>query len=158
MILGLSLFFCRLDDVGRSAMGFMDGRRSRFRIGDIDGTMRDLSASITEVRGLPGERVLNEVTALGDSGARFEPGADDVAFSVRGLFDDTAVTGEDAVLGALRFHDSPTPFEYEPAGPAAGKVCYFGNCWVRSYELRSRAGEPVSWVATLQVEGEVSRS
>ena len=44
-------------------MAFIDGRGSRFSIADTGGVMRDLSAYITEVRGLPGERALNDVTA-----------------------------------------------------------------------------------------------
>ena len=138
-------------------MAFIDGRGSRFRIADTDGTVRDLSAYITEVRALPGDRSLNEVTALGDSGARFKPGGEAVSFTLRGIFDDTPAVGADAVLGALRYHNSATGFEYAPAGFAAGNVSYTGNCWVKSYELLSRAGEPVSWQATLQIEGTVSR-
>ena len=115
-------------------MAFIDGRGSRFRIADTDGTARDLSAYITEVRGLPGDRSLNNVTALGDSGARFKHGGE-----------------------AVSFHNSATSFAYAPAGFAAGNISYTGNCWVKSYELLSRAGEPVSWQATLQVEGAVSR-
>ena len=80
-------------------MAFTDGQRSRFRIADSGGVMRDLSAYITEVSGLPGERTLNEVTALGDTGARFKPGAEAVQFTLRGLFDDTPYAGADAVLG-----------------------------------------------------------
>ena len=139
-------------------MAFIDGRGSRFRITDTDGAMRDLSAYITEVQGLPGERALNDVTALGDSGARFKPGADAVKFTLRGIFDGSAVVGADAVLGALRYHDVPTRFEYVPAGLAAGSPRYTGECWVKSYELLSRAGEPVSWKATLQVEGSIDRT
>ena len=138
-------------------MAFIDGRGSRFRITDTDGAMRDLSAYISEVRGLPGERALNDVTALGDTGARFKQGADAVKFTLHGLFDGSAVVGADAVLGALRYHDVPTRFEYVPARLAAGSPRYTGECWVKSYEILSRAGEPMSWSATLQVEGETNR-
>ena len=138
-------------------MAYAFGRASRFRIADAGGVMRDLSAHITEVSGLPGERALNEVTALGDSGARFIPAADSVAFTLRGLFDDAAQIGPDAVLGALRYHGAPTAFEYAPAGIAAGKARYSGSCWVAAYRLSSRAGEPVSWEATLQVDGGTTR-
>ena len=138
-------------------MAFIDGRGSRFRIADTGGVMRDLSAYITEVRGLPGERALNEVTALGDSGARFKPGAETVMFTLSGVFDDTADIGADAALGALRYHDAPTTFEYAPAGLSTGSARYKGECWVKSYELLSRAGEPVSWKAALQVEGAADR-
>ncbi len=139
-------------------MAFTDGQRSRFRIADTGGVMRDLSAYITEVSGLPGGRTLNEVTALGDLGTRFKPGAEAVQFTLRGLFDDTLDAGADAVLGALRCHTAATAFEYAPAGLAVDSVRYAGDCWVRSYELLSRSGEIVSWRATLQVEGVINRT
>ena len=139
-------------------MAFIDGRRSRFRIADTGGVTRDLSAYITEVIGLPGERALNDVTALGDDGARFKPGANTVMFTLRGLFDDTANTGADAVLGALRYHASPVNFDYAPAGLATGSVRYTGKCWVAAYEIRSRAGELASWEARLRVEGTTTRT
>ena len=139
-------------------MGFVDGRRARFRIADTGGTMRDLSAYVVEVSGLPGERALNDVTALGDSGARFEPGADAVSFTLRGLFDDSAAHGADAVLGGLRYHSAPVNFEYAPAGLATGSVRYAGKCWVAAYEIRSKGGELVSWEARLRVEGATTRT
>ena len=139
-------------------MAFIDGRGSRFRIADTGGALRDLSAYITEVRGLPGDRALNDVTALGSPGSRFKPGGVSVSFTLRGIFDDTPDIGADAVLGALRYHNSATRFEYAPAGFASDKVRYTGDCWVQSYELLTRAGEPVSWQAALQVEGAVSRT
>ncbi len=138
-------------------MAYVDGRASRFRIADADGVMRDLSAYITEVSGLPGARALNDVTALGDAGARFMPGAEGVSFTLRGLFSDTAVSGVDAVLGALRYHTAPTAFEYAPSGTAAGSARYYGNCWVAAYELHSRSGALVSWEAALRVDGSTAR-
>lgn len=139
-------------------MTFMDGRGSRFRIADTGGVMRDLSKYITEVQGLPGERTLNEVTALGAYGARLKPGGEAAEFTLRGIYDDAPATGADTVLGGLRYHSEPTDFEYAPAGFASGKARYTGVCWVKSYELLSRAGEPVSWQAALQVEGSASRT
>ena len=139
-------------------MAFMDGQRSRFRIADASGVTRDLSAYITEVSGLPGERALNDVTALGDSGARFVPGADATAFTLRGIFDDSAASGADTVLGALRYHASPVNFEYAPAGLATGSVRYAGKCWVAAYEIRSKGGQLVSWEARLRVEGTTTRT
>ena len=139
-------------------MAFFDSKVSKFLIDDTAGTQRDLSAYITEVRGLPGRRALNEVTALGDSGARFIPGLEDVTVRLGGLFDDTATSGLDAVLGPLRTHTSAVDFEYGPEGPSTGDVKYSGTCWVVSYDLRSRVGNLVEWAATLQVESTVSRA
>ncbi|MCH8206120.1 MAG: hypothetical protein IH956_03855 [Chloroflexi bacterium] len=139
-------------------MAFFDSKVSKFLIDDTGGTQRDLSAYLTEVRGLPGQRALNEVTALGDSGARFIPGLEDVTVRLGGLFDDTATSGLDAVLGPLRTHTSAVDFEYGPEGSSTGDVKYSGTCWVVSYDLRSRVGNLVEWAATLQVENTVSRA
>ena len=138
-------------------MPFFDSKVSKFLLDDLGGTQRDLSAFITEVRGLPGARLLNEVTALGDSGARFIPGLEDVVISLAGIFDDTATSGQDAVLGPLRTHTSAVDFEYGPEGSTTGDVKYSGTCWLAQYDLRSRVGSLVEWTASLQVEGAVAR-
>ena len=138
-------------------MTFFDSKVSKFLIDDTGGTQRDLSAYITEVRGLPGRRALNEATALGDSGARFIPGLEDVTIRLNGLFDNTATSGPDAVLGPLRTHTSAVDFEYGPEGSATGDVKYSGTCWAVSYDIRSRVGSLVEWSATLQVENTVAR-
>ena len=138
-------------------MAFFDSKVSKFRIDDTGAVLRDISAYITEVRGLPGPRALNEVTALGDSGARFIPGLEEVTLTLSGMFDNTATSGPDAVLGPLRTHTSAVDFEYGPKGVATGDVKYSGTCWVLSYELRSRVGNLVEWSASLQVEGTVTR-
>ena len=138
-------------------MAFFDSKVSKFLIDDIGSTQRDISAYVTEVRGLPGPRLLNEVTALGDSGVKFIPGLEDVTITLRGMFDDTATSGPDAVLGPLRVHTSAVDFEYGPEDSVSGDVKYSGTCWVASYELRSRVGNLVEWSASLQVEDTVTR-
>ena len=138
-------------------MTFFDSKVSKFRIDDTGGVLRDISAYITEVQGLPGSRALNEVTALGDSGARFIPGLEEVTLTLSGMFDNTATSGPDAVLGPLSTHTSAVDFKYGPKGVTTGDVKYSGTCWVLSYELRSRVGNLVEWSARLQVEGTVTR-
>ena len=80
-----------------------------------------------------------------------------MSIALGGLFDDTATSGPDAVLGPLRAHTSAVDFEYGPEGSGTGDVKYSGTCWVVSYELRSRVGNLVQWSATLQVDGTVTR-
>ena len=138
-------------------MTFFDSKVSKFLLDDTGGTQRDLSAYITEIRGLPGPRALNEVTALGDSGAKFIPGLQDTPFTLTGMFDDTATSGPDAVLGPLRTHTAAVDFEYGPEGSGTGDVKYSGTCWVVSYDLRSRVGRLVEWSVRLQVEDTVAR-
>ena len=138
-------------------MAFFDSKVSKFLIDDTGSVQRDLSLYVTEIRGLPGPRTLNEVTALGDSGVRFIPGLEDVTIALSGMFDDTSTSGPEAVLGPLRTHTSAVDFEYGPKGSSTGNVKYSGTCWVVSYELRSRVGSLVEWSVTLQVEGTVTK-
>ena len=138
-------------------MAFFDSKVSKFLVDDTGSVQRDLSPYVTDVRGLPGPRTLNEVTAIGDSGARFIPGVQDVTITLSGIFDSTATSGPDAVLGPLRTHTSAVDFVYGPEGSGTGDVKYSGTCWVATYELRSRVGKLVEWSATLQVEGTVAR-
>ena len=69
-------------------MAFFDSKVSRFLVEDAGGGRRDLSAYIVSVRGLPGVRNLNEVTALGDGGAKFIAGLEDSAVTLSGIYDD----------------------------------------------------------------------
>ena len=80
-------------------MGFFVSNQSRFLIDDTGGTPRDLSLYINELSGLPGDRLLRELTRLSDCGAVFLPSVENSRVSVRGLFDDTASSGPDEVLG-----------------------------------------------------------
>ena len=138
-------------------MALFDSSKSRFLLDDTGGTQRDLSLYLTRIDGLPGARTLRETTSMSDTGRTFLPDVEDARVELRGLFDDTATSGPDAVLGPLRTHGSAVDFEYAPEGTAVGSVKYSGTCWVEAYELRARVGSLVEWAALLQVEGAVSR-
>lgn len=138
-------------------MAFFDSKSSKFFLDDTGSTERELTAYINDLGGLPGPRNLDEVTALGDSGAKFIPGLENVTISITGIFDDTATTGPDAVLGPLRTHTSAVDFNYGPKGNTGGFPKYSGTCWVTTYEVKSSVGSRVEYTATLQVEGAVTR-
>ncbi len=138
-------------------MTFFDSSISRFHIDDTTGASRDLSASITEIEGIPGSRSLVEVTSLSDDGRTYVAGPPDSTITLTGIFDDGA-NAADTVLGSLLSHPSPVEFSYAPAGTSHGSVKYSGRCWVERYEVSSRAGERVGFTATLRVEGSIARS
>ena len=118
---------------------------------------RDLSLCITEVSGLPGDRLLRELTRRSHTGAVFLPNVENSRVSVRGLFDDTASPEPDEVLGPLGIHATAVDFEYGPEGMASGATKYSGTCWTRNYESRSRVGRLEAWQASIHVEGTVAR-
>jgi hypothetical protein len=138
-------------------MTFFDSRVSIFQITDTGTTLRDISAYITDIGGVPGPRNLNEVTALGDTGAKHIAGLEDVTITLSGIFDDTATTGPDAVLGPLRTDDTARAWDYGPKGKTSGFLKYSGTMKMDGYELGTRVGNRVEWSASLKVQGVVTR-
>ena len=128
---------------------------SDFRIND--GSLRDLSAFINNISGIPGERELNEVTALGDTGRKHIGGLENGVITLEGHYDDTTTTGPDAVLGVLRTDDTARVWEFGPKGNTGGFPKYSGTMKVRLYEIISTIGEVVSWRAELLVQGATAR-
>jgi len=125
-------------------------------IDDTGGTPRTLSPYLTEISGLPGPRELLQQTAIGASGRERDPGLENGMFTIAGYFDDTADSGPDVVLRALRTHTSAVDFQYGPKGSTSTYVKYYGTCWCRNYEITSRVGDLVGFRAEFEVHGAVS--
>lgn len=138
-------------------MARFNSRVSVFTIVDTGGDERDLSSYITEIDGLPGERELQEDTVLGSAGYRRDPGLENSPIRIAGVYDDTATTGPDAVLGPLRTHTAATTVEYGPKGSTNGFPRYTCTAWVRNYKVTSRVKEMVFWTAELESNGAVTR-
>ncbi len=134
-----------------------NSKDSIFQITDTGASLRDISTHITNIDGIPGERELNEVTGLGDAGRKWIPGLENVTITLEGVYDTTASTGPDVVLGPLRTNASATAWDYGPEGKSSTETKYSGNCYVRRYEIISRVGDQVIWRAELQVDGVVTR-
>lgn len=138
-------------------MAFTHGKDAAFKIDDSAGTLRTLSQYVAQVSGLPGGRNLSEVTALGDGGTKSIPGLQNVSFTVSGHYDSTATTGPDVVLSGLRTATATATFEYGPEGSTTGKIKYSGECWLTEYTVDAGVAEKVSFSASLQVDGTVTR-
>lgn len=139
-------------------MSFFDSQLSVFKITDTGSTLRDVSAAIVAIEGLPGPRDLNEATPLNQAGHKFHPSLENGPVNLEIMFDDTALTGSDTVFGPLRTHTAATAFEYHPVGVGSGKVKYTGNVWVRNYNIGTRVGSLLSAKVEMQVDGVVTRT
>ena len=138
-------------------MSSWDSRWSRFYIDDVNGVERNLTAYITELIGLPGRRTLVEVTSLTSSGGRaWVPNLEEVPFDIVGFFDNTATSGPDVVLGALRTNGTSVDFRYRVVtdvdGFSQGFIEYAGTCWVEDYIVVSRVGKIVQFAARMKVQ------
>lgn len=125
----------------------------------VTGSPVFLDATIVSIEGLPGTRELNDVTALGSIGHRFNPGLENTVFTITGMYDTTVsgagVIGSDTAFGAYRTATTPTAFSYVPN--AAGKA-YTGTFMVENYEALAKVGSIVMFKVTCKVDNKVTRA
>jgi len=134
-----------------------DSQQSIFQITDTGAVLRDISAYLIGVDGLPGRRELSEATTLNSTGREWYPTVQSATITLELLWSDDASVGTDTVLGPLRTHGSAVAFDYGPEGKTAGDIKYYGNLWVDEFVNVSRVGDLVKSRCTLQVNGVVTR-
>ena len=136
-------------------MAFVHGKSAVFKIDNAGGgSLTDISTYVDSVEGLPGEREIADVTTLGQTGHKSVPGLVNGTFTIGGPWDATL----DAIMGVLQVATATATFEHGPAGSTTGLVRYTGECWVTSYTVSTPVGDKVSWTASVQVDGDVTRN
>ncbi len=141
-------------------MAFKHGRSGKFQLDDVGGTLRDLSAFISNVD-FPRDVDAPETTTFSvTGGARtyVAGGLTGATFSITGFFDPTATTGPDVVISGSLGDASDVSFEYSPSGTATGDIQYTGQCIVTSYSVSSPVDGVVSFTADMQITGVVTRA
>ena len=138
-------------------MAYFDSDVSVFKIEDSAvSTLRDISAHLTDVDGLPGAGTLRNVQGLGAGGRKSIRGTEEVTFSISGNYSDTATTGSHPVLAGLRTLTVTAAFEYGPEGGSNPDVKYSGECFMSEFVETSRVGSQVQFRATFLVDGVVT--
>jgi hypothetical protein len=136
-------------------MAFTHGKDAVFWLDSTVPTLTNISAYVDSVEGLPGEVELSDVSALGDEGHKNIPGLENASISVSGHWDSTL----DALFGAPSAWKTATrTIEFGPAGGGGGSVKYTAECWITNYAVSAAVADKVSWSATLQVDGQVTRT
>jgi len=129
------------------------GKNSVFKIDDSGGVLRDISAHVKAVSGLPGGRALGDVTAFGDGGERSLSGLVSASFTVTGVADSVATTGSLAVLNGLRTTTATASFESSPGGTGTGQIKTAGECWLETLTFDADVTGPVPFSATFKLDG-----
>lgn len=93
-----------------------------------------------------------ETTAFGNDDKTFIAGLMDGSFSLSGHWDST----EDAALAGT-FDGATVSIIYGPAGNGSGAVRYTASCLVTNYNISSPVGDKVSWSASFQRSGALTR-
>jgi hypothetical protein len=137
-----------------------ESRNIFFSIVDSTGSTHDVSAHLTSIDGLPGERDLVDVTRLGDTGHRFITSLWNGRVTLQGLYDKTASTGADVLFTDALSNTSAQAFVYGPTGNSSGASPVnrrvTGSLWVRSYVASGSVGAAVAFSVDAQVEGNVA--
>ena len=128
---------------------------SVFQIND-GSSLRDISAFVTGIDGLPGTPELVEKTTLGDSGRTWFSGLENITFTVEFLWSNDAATGPHTVLTLVRALTAATAFDFGPEGKTATDVKYSGSCFLKNWATPVRVGDMVRGRAEFQVDGVVS--
>jgi hypothetical protein len=128
---------------------------SYIEVDDAGGTPRDLSRYLEELEPLGKVMAHLDVTGLNDAVQRTIAGLEEAQeFVLRGVYDDTAATGPDAVLGGIVGKTGTV--SYGPAGNGSGRRKITGEFICLSYQVVSQAGRQVRFIARFRQDGAVS--
>ena len=133
------------------------GKDAIFKLDDSGGVLRDISAHLVSLQGLPGAPDLHDVTGAGaTSGRSYIRGLESVAFTARFVWDDAPTTGSWTVVSGLRSSVATASFEFGPEGDAAGDVKISGECWLTRLFSSVDIGNATMLEAAFQVDGGVA--
>ncbi len=134
------------------------GKDAYFAVEDSTGTtLRDISPYLNTID-FPRSNDTHDNTTYGAEGHTFQTGLTNGTISIAGFWDKTATVGSTTVLDSLLDLDTPTlGFEYGPEGNASGKVKYSGECILQDYNVSSPVADLVTFTATLQISGTVTK-
>jgi hypothetical protein len=128
---------------------------SYVEVDDTGGTPRNLSPYLEEIEPLGPEVSFLDVTGLNDAAQQVIAGVQSGReFALRGLFDDTATTGPDAVLSGIM--GQTVTVSYGPAGNSSGQRKVTGEFLCLSYHIISKVNNQVRFEARFKPDGALS--
>jgi len=122
---------------------FIDAKESMFKLND-GSQLRELTAYIKKLTGLPGQFKVNDVTTFGSVGERPGPSIFVVHFTVDFLFNMVTDVGVHTVLSAMHSGKALRAFEWYPAGTGTGNAKIYGSAYLPIYEITSDVGNYIT--------------
>jgi hypothetical protein len=129
---------------------FVHGKSTDFAIDDTGGTSRNISNTLTSVD-FPETISTGLTTAFGSSNDSYVVGIKNTTISVSGIWDATT----DGYLAGTE--PASRSFIYGPAGTTSGNVKYTGEAIMTDYSISNPVGDVVTFSASFQVTGAVTR-
>ena len=133
-------------------MAFVHGKDSVIKIDNSSGSLTDISAYVNNID-FPISADVAETTVMGVDNKTYIVGLKDASLSISGLWDATI----DGILGVVVGQSATLSFEISPEGTASGKIKYTGEMICTEYGQNPPVGDVVSYSASFQVTGAVTR-
>jgi len=139
------------------------GKTAYFNIDNTAGTPGDISPYVDNID-FTQDCELAEVTGMSASSKAYIMGLYDGTLTVSGSWDDAVTVGSETVLGALAAAGGELSaggsltWIYGPEGSTNGDIKYTGECFMTSYGNSAPVGGRVSFSATFQRTGDISRT
>lgn len=135
--------------------GKAHGKNLVFKLDTQAGDLKDISAYVRSVDGLPGEVELGDVTAGSASGYSYLPGLQKATITLECVFDDSTDAAWDVVNDFMSDTDTRS-FEYGPAGSTSGYAKVDGECRIQKVSLPAKVTEPNLFTIELLVDGAIT--
>ena len=138
-------------------MPFVHGRSAAFYLTDAVATQRNLTAFVDSVDFSMDEDA-SETTTLGNSARTYVPGLYTGTIEISGKWDNGGTATPDQWIPALITAGTISPtFNYAANGSAAGRPFQSGACIVTNYAASSPYDDVVTWSASMQITGAITR-
>jgi len=135
---------------------FFDAKVSIFKLTDAS-VLRDMSAYVKKVAGLPGQYKVNDVTTFGSVGERPGPSIFVVHFTVDFLFNMVTDVGVHTVLSTMHSGKALRAFEWYPAGTTTGNAKIYGSAYLPIYEITSDVGNYITAHAEFHADNGITQ-
>jgi len=127
------------------------GKALVFKLDNQAAALKDISAYVKGVDGLPGEVDMGDVTVGGSSGYKNYPGLQKADFSIECVFDDTADSAY-AVVADFMSDTATRSFEYGPAGSTSGYAKIYGECRIKKVSLPAKVTDVLIFTVDLVLD------
>jgi hypothetical protein len=131
--------------------GKAHGKDLVFKLDTQAGSLKDISAYVKGVDGLPGEKDMGDVTTGGSSGYKNLPGLQKADFSIECVFDDAVDSAYDVVKDFMSDVNARS-FEYGPAGLTSGYAKLNRECRIKKVTFPAKVTDPLTFTVDLALD------
>jgi len=123
-----------------------------FKLDNQAGSLKDISAFVKSVDGLPAEHDMGDVTTGGSAGYKWLRGLPKATITLECVFDDAADSAWDIVKD-FKTDTATRSFEFGPAGLTAGFIKVTGELDIVDVKLPVKATDPLTFTIKANLSG-----